>query len=518
MDAFNSQAIQTDIESTAVDVYSGYRNTTELSNARLAMHKMNTTASGGMPYVLRLGVGHPYMITINLNVEDGLVNGAIGILRYIEQDLSEGTSVQRDDSAAQQGIGRLWFEFDNKNIGRLARLKAKPYVQSRLDVLQLCWTPIEKRTANISIGRGKPKCKRTQFPVSPACALTIHKSQGATFDQVVVEYDSKQETQLVYVALSRVTSIEGLYLLNKRGDHRFYHGLKEDGSQISREIRQEYTRLDRHRLPTITLQLRKFLGASPSNNCEVSDARVRIIVAAHNCQSLVAHSTDIATDQIMRHSDYLALSETWMDDKCNAVPILGFEFLVGDSTSVNQRGGGKRSAGGVAIYRNAESVTDSPIVHRCARSALALGVRLIEPHVGDICMINVTLGGELKFLLASIYVHPGTRIQDIQMLTLSSLARYSVSIHNIIPTLEDLTHVPLILTGDFNINADSDKTVLNDFMLAQFGMMPVTIPAPTTLGNTNIDMTFTRHLNSIQCEVYVCYFSYHRPLLHAINL
>ena len=52
-----------------------------------------------------------------------------------------------------------------------------------------------------------------QFPIKPAYAITIHKSQGCTFEKMNLYPDCFEVGQL-YVALSRVKSIEGLYLYN----------------------------------------------------------------------------------------------------------------------------------------------------------------------------------------------------------------------------------------------------------------------------------------------------------------
>ncbi|MDO4763947.1 MAG: helix-turn-helix domain-containing protein [Flavobacteriaceae bacterium] len=54
-----------------------------------------------------------------------------------------------------------------------------------------------------------------QFPIRLAWAVTIHKSQGLTFDRLIVDAGQSFTSGQVYVALSRCRTLEGIYLKSK---------------------------------------------------------------------------------------------------------------------------------------------------------------------------------------------------------------------------------------------------------------------------------------------------------------
>jgi ATP-dependent DNA helicase PIF1 len=133
-----------------------------------ALQRLDTDA----PYDpnLTLAVGAQVMLLVNLDQDAGLVNGSRGIVT----GFSPG--------------GLPMVKFCNQTASLL--IERKPW-----------WLPDHD-----GIGRA-------QIPLKVAYAITIHKSQGATLDSALVDIGSSTfEFGQAYVALSRVKSLEGLYV------------------------------------------------------------------------------------------------------------------------------------------------------------------------------------------------------------------------------------------------------------------------------------------------------------------
>jgi ATP-dependent exoDNAse (exonuclease V) alpha subunit len=151
-------------------------------------------------------------------------------------ELKVGAQVMfiKNDDGKRTGEGTIkrWV---NGTIGKVVDLPSSGGVTvevdgEKLDVGRATWEKVRyeiEEEFDEETGKVKevlvtiPLAEYQQIPLRPAWSVTIHKSQGQTYDEVVIDLGrgafSPGQT---YVALSRVRSLEGLYLTRaiKMGD------------------------------------------------------------------------------------------------------------------------------------------------------------------------------------------------------------------------------------------------------------------------------------------------------------
>ncbi|CAF3822952.1 unnamed protein product [Rotaria sp. Silwood1] len=177
-----------------------------------------------LPGLLPFVPGMPVILTQNIAIELGLINGTNGIFRQLvyEED-SVSTDILSETSPNNtQYIHRPLYAL-------VEVLKSK--IDCNLEQLQpnLVPIPLMEQTFRIDIADVLPKdkkpksnrkailsIKRRALPLVPAYCITTHKSQGQTLNNVVIDLKLPNETDdiaAIYVPLSRVKRLADLVIL-----------------------------------------------------------------------------------------------------------------------------------------------------------------------------------------------------------------------------------------------------------------------------------------------------------------
>ena len=235
----------------------------------------NQSETGGLASKLDLKSGARVMLTTNICVDDRLSNGQLGTVRKIATN-------------HQNKVEKIYIEFDDSNVGLNAQSNDK-YAHKHN------YVPIERVEANIKIRPNKdssPVIKRTQFPLMLSWACTVHKVQGQTLDKVVVSFDLENQRSFnsgqIYVALSRVTSLNGLFLV---------------GTYKSNAIKADQKAILEYEC------MRKESILKPTHDCNPVNPD-SLTVTVLNTRSLSKHAVDISCDYSLVKSDILCLTET----------------------------------------------------------------------------------------------------------------------------------------------------------------------------------------------------------------
>lgn len=413
------------------------------------MKNMPKHQTFGLPYNLHLKIGIRYMITINIDIGDGLVNGVSGILKHIE--FEENSTVPKI----------LYIQFESDQTGQKMRREHESNMENKPNI-DKNWVPIKQISKEISMSKNAFfQAFRKQFPVTPAEAYTIHKSQGSTYQSVCVDMRSSLSRELLYVALSRVIKLSNFYIVG---------------------------RFVAPRAPPITnetiVEINRLKTEMPLKICynTLEEKHIQVI-AYHNVTSFQKYSIHITNDEWYRKCEILILTETRTKES-HKPTVPGFRLI---HQSDEDKAIGKR---GVLVF--AKPYVSIHLINYDLKF-----FRTKPSHHSEIFLFQTK-----NALIITGYKSPSTPAKTLKNQITSTM--------NLV---QSINCDKCIYIGDFNFDI-SEKDTLTKFM-NNFNMQSI-LDEVTTDNNTQIDVVFA-NFQHIQAGAYESYFSDHKPIVCMIT-
>ena len=409
--------------------------------------------TGNLMKLLTVAVGMIYVMTVNVDVEDGLTNGSTGIVKLIEYRMKETN---------RPSI--IWVLFDHSRIGKSTREKF--YNRGFYNAnIQRDWTPVfdVERTFIYNY----KTYQRIQFPLKPAAAKTVHNAQGATVDKVVVDLSQKKTRKVPhihYVALSRVKKLDDLYILN---------------------LNQAAYALDER----VTSEMQRLRTEAALELCYVPLYKIdpcKIKTAFNNARSLHKHLKDIEAEPNVLAADVIGFAETRLcqRDEDTDFTLKGFALIRLDETGSPESV--HRPHHGLALYIKT-CFEVKKLVKLCCSSFEFIAASLVSGQKG-------------YFQVAILYKYPKSS---------QSTFKKDISCH--LRPLIDLK-AKFVLLGDFNISVDSSHCI--DFIERLFNCKQH-IQQSTHYSGSVLDLVFS-NCNGF-CDIIDAYWTDHKLVYCAIE-
>ncbi|CAI5653237.1 unnamed protein product [Oreochromis niloticus] len=352
-------------------------------------------------------------------------------------------------------IIKLGLKMDNETSGKNNRTPADDMVY------------IERAEENLK----QKGVVRRQFPVKLAFACTIHKVQGMTTTSAVVSLKSIFEPGMAYVAVSRVTSLNGLYLLDM-------------------EEKKIFTN------PEITAALENMRQANLDDMMPLLHVRQTLsrsevfTIVHHNTEGLPAHINDIKSHHELCLADVLCLTETHLRGSfvAESLHLENYNLFKRNRhlSYTNFPQMANRNGGGVAVYVKSDiQVHEKQYIH----------------NVTDLEFLALKVEAPVSALIAVVYRPPDYTLRP-----------FLKNLVSLLDSLEIMDCHPIIVCGDFNENVLSiaNKPILELFESRGYAQV---ITAPTTEKNTLLDLIFiSQPERCLHSGVMKTYYSYHDPV------
>ena len=409
--------------------------------------------TGQLKKSLTVVVGMIVVHTANVDVEDGLTNGATGVVKHIDFRWMEGTN--------RPSI--IWVLFDDPRVGRATREKNRKFYNSSIHA---DWTPVFE-TQRTFIHNYKT-FQRSQFPVTPASGKSVWKAEGATVDKVVVDLSQKETRKIPhihYVAFSRVKKLEDLYILN----------MNEAAMALDDDVNIEMKRLH----TDATLEL-----------CYVPLYKIgsdKTKIAFNNARSLHKHYKDVQSEPNVLAADIIGFAETRLCSRDENVHFALKRFrLVRLDDTVKEAN--NRPYHGLALYVK-EYLQIQKVMKMQCKSFEFIFTGTFSIQQGYVQVVV-------------LYKYPK-----------SSQTDFRNDIHCHLRPVIDL-NAKLVILGDFNIQIDGASTGFVDFVETLFGCMQHIKQCTTDCGSV-LDLIFSNSEGF--CDVIEAYWSDHKIIYCALD-
>ena len=409
--------------------------------------------TGQLMKSLTVVVGMIVVHTANVDVEDGLTNGATGVVKQIDFRM-EGTN--------RPSI--IWVLFDDPRVGRTTREKYRKLYNSSINT---DWTPVfdVQRTFIVNY----KTYQRIQFPLTPASGKSVWKAEGATVDRVVVDLSQEKTIRKIphihYVALSRVKRLKDLYILN----------MNEASMALDDDVNVEM-----HRLRTeAALEL-----------CYVPLYKTdpgKIKIAFNNARSLHKHFRDVEFEPNVLAADAIGFAETRLCRRDENVHYALKRFRITRLDDAEKESG-NRPHHGLALYVKEYFQIQKVVKMQCK---------------------------SFEFIFAGIYSIQRGYVQVVVLYKYpkSSQTDFRKDIHHHLRPVIDL-NVRLVILGDFNIQIDCVNTEFVKVMETSFRCRQQ-IKQSTTDSGSILDLIFSNC--EAFCDVVEAYWTDHKLIYCAID-
>lgn len=190
---------------------------------------------------------------INQKSLDAIDEKSFTFKAEVKSDFPEKLYPLPEEMVFKKGAQVMFVKNDSKNKdfynGKLAKIieigtkkiRVKMSGEDReLELEQMIWNNIKYGVDDNKELKEEIAGTFAQFPIKLAWAITVHKSQGLTFERAVIDVGRAFAPGQVYVALSRLRSLDGLILKTRINQS----GISTDGRVTSFKSNQKQAHLD----------------------------------------------------------------------------------------------------------------------------------------------------------------------------------------------------------------------------------------------------------------------------------